>query len=223
MNESSDGARRRREGVGRPGRRSSSAPDPVDPEAPKSAGPVAERVEVPVAVERDDLDRVDPALGHLVARARVVLDVGRPPRLHQRAAPRRGAAAPGRSTIRALAGAEHRLELGERPGRATRRRRHPGTARIVRAAAARAKPSAGVRRRGRAIASGRNASTEWSVTTISMSASGEYGGHPAAGGQLELAHELVLAQAEALAPPPRSARRRPWPASRRWPCRRRSR
>ena len=49
---------------------------------------------------------------------------------------------------------------------------------MVLAAADSANPSAGVSRRGRARPSGKNASTEWSVTTISMSASGEYGGTP---------------------------------------------
>ena len=48
----------------------------------------------------------------------------------------------------------------------------PGTARSSRADAATAKPSAGVRRRGRAYSGGRNARTECSDTSISISVSG---------------------------------------------------
>ena len=54
----------------------------------------------------------------------------------------------------------------------------PGTARRARADAARANPSDGLRRRGRARADPTRVDTVVSVTTISISWSGEYGGTP---------------------------------------------
>ena len=132
-----------------------------------------------MAVERQHRQRVDDPPGRLVGRGRVVLDLHRAPvaraacrHLRQQ---RRGVEV----DHQPLVVAEHGVELGQRPGQRTRRRRRPGTARMVRAAAARARtprpPSAAAAGPGPRAGTPRTVS---SVTTISISTSGEYGGSP---------------------------------------------
>ncbi len=52
--------------------------DPVDPEAPHVAGPVAVCIEVPVPVDGGDLDRLHRAGGQLVTRTGEIVDLHRP-------------------------------------------------------------------------------------------------------------------------------------------------